>query len=132
VKISTGIIIVGGVAFVSIVMAMALIVITGHDLTGFSLAFGTVCTSATGFIAVLRIQRKQNEQIDIVKKQTNGTLTKLLMEKAVAEMRVSKALSKLNERDATAVLAQTLSQDQVKEALRSSNIHVTETVTAND
>jgi hypothetical protein len=132
VKISTGIIIVGGVAFVSIVMAMALIVITGHDLTGFSLAFGTVCTSATGFIAILRIQRKQNEQIDIVKKQTNGTLTKLLLEKATAEMRVSKALTKLNERDSNDVLGQTLTQDQLKEILRASNIHVAETVTAND
>lgn len=114
------IIIVGCVAFVSIVFAMTVIIITGHDLTGFSIAFGSICTSAAGFIAVLRLQRRQSEvlhaqnrEIQAVKNNTNGTLSKLMRDNESLAAKLRVALAKLDEDDATDVLETTIGREQM-------------------
>lgn len=81
------------VALVCIIICMTVIVVSGHDVTIFVVAIGLLLTSATGFIAVFHNQRKTDQTLQVVKRQTNGTLSRVLdsYERAVAREAVVSA-----------------------------------------
>lgn len=108
---------------------MTIVVITGHDLTPFSIAFGSIITSAAGFLAILPVLRRQGQQLDMVKRQTNGTLSKLLADKKESDVRLALALSLMNEGQAKEVLDHTMGREELLQFLRQDAVTVASQVT---
>lgn len=113
------------VALICIIGCMTVIVVSGHDVTIFVVAIGILLTSATGFITVFQNQKRQGEVIETVKRQTNGTLTKLLAEKASAEMKLRAALARVPQDEAEDILSHTLTRDELHRLLAEDNADVT-------
>lgn len=127
-KTITAAVIVGCVAIVSVIGAMIIVVVTGHDLAPFSIAFGSISTSAAGFLAILPILRRQARSIETVKRNTNGTLSKLIGDNAMKDARLALALSLLNADQGKEVLEHTMSRDELIKLLREDSAHVAATV----
>lgn len=111
--IGTGIVVVLTVGFVSIVGGMVILIITDHDPTGYVLSIGTLLTSIGGFWQLLRVQKRQSREIDLVKRQTNGNWHRMEQSKASTEVKLMAALSALPPHKAQEILENTLTRSEL-------------------
>lgn len=94
-------------AFIVLVASIVVLILTGHDATGFVTLIGILLTTVAGFVGTLNALTKQSAEISTVKSNTNGTLSKLQGQLDDNAAKLSAALAHLTPEAAQNVLATT-------------------------
>jgi hypothetical protein len=110
----TGMAIVVVAGFIGLVAGLTLVILTGHDATGYVTQVGLLLTTIAGFVSLLVGLRKQAEEIRIVKRNTNGNLSALQAEVKSQSLKLEKALSLLPAEAHGTVMEETVTPDMVK------------------
>lgn len=118
-KITTGLIITLVVGFLGLVAGLVIIIVTGHDAALYGTNIGILVTAVTGFAFLFRNQAQQGDAINVIGKNTNGTLTALRAENAAKDAQLKSALALLPPDHAQSVLDQTISKDEVAQVVAS-------------
>jgi hypothetical protein len=124
-RITPGVIAILISAVVALAIGSVVIIMTGKDPTSYVGSVGVLFTTVAAFVVTIKSQQKQEEKIEVVRKQTNGNLTKLQVEKMLAEKQLRRALAQLHPKEAHDILDDTLSHDEVMKLVAERNSEIT-------